>query len=74
MVASLQEGMLTLTNFFGRNQEEIDALRLRQQEFETATVDGFTNAMLKVGEYRNLIGKTVDAQNTLTGSITENRR
>ena len=71
MVASLQEGMLTLTNFFGRNQEEIDALRLRQQEFETATVDGFTNAMLKVGEYRNLIGTAVEAQNTLTGSITE---
>jgi len=69
MVASVQESALRLTNIFGGNNEAIEALRQRQQEFETSAVDGFTNVMIKVSGFRNLIGTAVEAQNTLTNGV-----
>ncbi len=69
MVASLQEGMLELTGFFGSNDEKIEGLRQRQLEFENTAVNGFANVSTKLGEYKNLIGTAVEAQNTLTNGI-----
>ena len=69
MVASVQESALRLTNIFGGNNEALEALRQRQQEFETSAVDGFTNVMTKVSGFRNLIGTAVEAQNTLTNGV-----
>ena len=71
MVTSLQESLLQVTNFFGRNVEAIDLLLDRQNEFEQRTIEGFTNVMLKVGEYRNMIGSSVEAMNTLTNGTEE---
>lgn len=69
MVASVQEAGLRLTNVFGGNNEAIEALRARQQQFEETTVNGFTNVMTQVSGYRNLIGTAVEAQNTLTNGV-----
>jgi hypothetical protein len=55
MVTSLQESLLQITNFFGRNEEAINSLLDRQNEFEQRTIEGFTGVMTKVGEYRNII-------------------
>ena len=71
MVTSLQESLLQITNFFGRNEEAINSLIDRQNEFEQRTIEGFTGVMTKVGEYRNMIGSSVEAMNTLTNGTEE---
>ena len=71
MVTSLQESLLQITNFFGRNEEAINSLLDRQNEFEQKTIEGFTGVMTKVGEYRNMIGSSVEAMNTLTNGTEE---
>ena len=71
MVTSLQESLLQITNFFGRNEEAINSLLDRQNEFEQRTIEGFTGVMTKVGEYRNMIGSSVEAMNTLTNGTDE---
>ncbi len=71
MVTSLQESLLQITNFFGRNEEAINSLLDRQNEFEQKTIEGFTGVMSKVGEYRNMIGSSVEAMNTLTNGTEQ---
>ncbi len=71
MVTSLQESLLQITNFFGRNEEAINSLLDRQNEFEQRTIEGFTGVMTKVGEYRNMIGSSVEAMNTLTNGTEQ---
>jgi len=71
MVTSLQESLLQISNFFGRNEEAINSLLDKQNEFEQKTIEGFTGVMTKVGEYRNMIGTSVEALNTLTNGTDE---
>ena len=70
-VTSLQEMQLNLQGFFIGNREEIDRLHERQNAFVEDTIGGFTKVLTKVGEFKNLIGTTVQAQHTLTGAVKE---
>ena len=68
-VTSLQEMQLNLQGFFIGNRQEIDLLHERQNAFVEDTIGGFTKVLTKVGEFKNLIGTTVQAQHTLTGGL-----
>ena len=69
VITDVRVNLLRLTNAFGRNQEEINNLRVSQKDFERSTMDAFASVMEKVQGYKNLIGTAVEAQNTLTNDI-----
>ena len=71
MVTSLQQSLLEATNFFGMNEDAISSLIERQLEFEAKTKEGFSGIIGKIGEYKGLIGSSVEAMNTLTNGTDE---
>ena len=71
MVTSLQQSLLEATNFFGMNEDAISSLIERQLEFEAKTKEGFSGIIGKIGEYKGLIGTSVEAMNTLTNGTEQ---
>ena len=71
MVTSLQQSLLEATNFFGMNEDAISSLIERQLEFEAKTKEGFSGIIGKIGEYKGLIGSSVEAMNTLTNGTEQ---
>ena len=71
MVTALQQSLLEATNFFGMNEDAINSLIERQLEFESKTKEGFSGIIGKIGEYKGLIGTSVEAMNTLTNGTDQ---
>lgn len=71
MVTALQQSLLEATNFFGMNEDAINSLIERQLEFESKTKEGFSGIIGKIGEYKGLIGTSVQAMNTLTNGTEQ---
>ena len=71
MVTALQQSLLEATNFFGMNEDAISSLIERQLEFEAKTKEGFSGIIGKIGEYKGLIGTSVEAMNTLTNGTDQ---
>ena len=71
MVTALQQSLLEATNFFGMNEDAINSLIERQLEFESKTKEGFSGIIGKIGEYKGLIGSSVEAMNTLTNGTEQ---
>jgi len=71
MVTALQQSLLEATNFFGMNEDAISSLIERQLEFESKTKEGFSGIIGRIGEYKGLIGSSVEAMNTLTNGTEQ---
>jgi len=71
MVTALQQSLLEATNFFGMNEDAISSLIERQLEFESKTKEGFSGIIGRIGEYKGLIGTSVEAMNTLTNGTEQ---